>query len=992
MVLAFLVAAFCSLAPTRMEIEWKRLGLFHQPSLVSPRPQRAADEPAQRPSRARFQWPVETTTEDRLLVAFRCMQHAGFETVGEYFLALLDHKDNAHPTVYRSVAAFLQCQGKDARTHPVYLMEKIFRDPRSEKRSGVDEGLKFDVPRYALPPSRRLLPEMPEPAENNTHNALINWALHVIVARWKQEADLLLDPVYGFVRERRRGEPAEKFVWSDILNWSMTKNQETIAVNAPAMFTCLKKLDRAAAPAEENTSTSQEPSKSATQEPASSTAQEPAPNSHSTAPPGTRRTPDVSDPDRDLTDAENEDESLSTGVPPRMRRDPWLAITVTILVLLYFRYDRYAIVFPTFIGLFLFTCNAHKDTFALLSRLGLSIGYILGFLATDSAAQLHVFGAAVRITQPAFLLLFDNVNKMQRAWQQVLRRRDTLSSGCAATLIGLEDVTEDAMDSRPLLKNVAEKKRRNLTVNELVEDIDWAHLENAGAGTAAAVWTKHVPSLGIHLPAVTEKSRTTYAKHRLRLRKSVIHPMRLTDIDEAQTTGVAMELHNLVVDQLCILGHWLQCWLIMICGDQLSIDRIRKIKMYMGKGDTPFDRHDWALPVIQLWHLRWNWQKAIIGLHWVDETGKDIFGLHHDVDLLARDKFNPTKCDFYPAHHILEDRFDALMLDALRCTYFDPKRNGPLKHITFDELDSLSHVAYRRYMCNDAHEDTQGNYSRDPDSDSETEPVHLTVESKGKKKGKGSQGRKAKAAEEINYSGGDQCFGTTVNFIRMTFWYLEMCAAVADGDIGRVFEVVKVLRFSFWGAGSTNYGNELLELACNFLYEFPPALQEAILNNYLANTTGLLGHWLELDLLQEHHNFWIKRLFNSKSHSFDSKHLSEAVGLNTHGFSAIRDQFPGQFGFKKNAGTHKKADTTNDLNALGVHYREDQIMQYIPGRNGHGSDGKLAQFLERTTRAGGSVQPENEPVIPEEERLPSNPITSGARGVIHLSQFTVGDL
>jgi hypothetical protein len=86
----------------------------------------------------------------------------------------------------------------------------------------------------------------------------------------------------------------------------------------------------------------------------------------------------------------------------------------------------------------------------------------------------------------------------------------------------------------------------------------------------------------------------------------------------------------------------------------------------MGKGDTPFQRHDWALPVIQLWHLKWNWQKAIFRLHWFEPIGKGIFGLHHDVDLLARTKFNHLKCEFYPAHHILEDCFDALMLDALR--------------------------------------------------------------------------------------------------------------------------------------------------------------------------------------------------------------------------------------------------------------------------------------------------------------------------------------
>jgi hypothetical protein len=149
------------------------------------------------------------------------------------------------------------------------------------------------------------------------------------------------------------------------------------------------------------------------------------------------------------------------------------------------------------------------------------------------------------------------------------------------------------MNSELLLKNLKEKKRKNLTVGELANDIDWEHLEGVGSGTTARVWAKHVPSLGKHGAAVTKAFRTTHAKHRLRLRKSDIRTMRNTDIDEAPTTGVAMELHNLVVDQLLILGHWLQCWLIMVCGDQLSsIDRIRKIKMYLGKADTPFERHD----------------------------------------------------------------------------------------------------------------------------------------------------------------------------------------------------------------------------------------------------------------------------------------------------------------------------------------------------------------------------------------------------------------
>ncbi|KAJ7849458.1 hypothetical protein B0H13DRAFT_1906139 [Mycena leptocephala] len=888
-------------------------GIFDDVLNVTARPQ---GTPALRPSRARFQWLPGTSVEDRLLVAFRCMQQAGFE----------------------------MCQGTDPSTHPISIVQKIFEDPRSKRHATADDELHLDIPRHALPPSQRLLPELPEVLNNKTHNAFINWALQVVLSRLKDEAECLLHPVFGFTRERRRDEPVEKFSWSEVLNWSMTKNQEIIAVNAPAIFSCLtsiavsddaqKKLARAAGVAV---------TEPATTEPQPTPEPDPIPGGAPSSQP----------------EYEPEDEPLSNGVPSKMLRDPWLEVTAVILIMLYFRY-RYAIVFPTFIGLFLFTCNAHRDIFALLCRVGFS-----------SASHLRSSSSSRPTDVPP---VGDNVNKMQRAWQLVLGKRDTLSSGCASTLIGLEDITEDAMDSGPLLKNIDEKKRKNLTVGELVDDIDWEHLEGVGSGTAAGVWTKHVPSLRTHAPSVTKKFRTTHAKHRLRLPKSDIRTMRNTDIDEAPTTGVAMQLHNLVADQLLILGNWLQGWLIMICGDQLSIDRIRKIKMYMGKGDTPFQRHDWALPVIQLWHLKWNWQKAIFRLHWFEPTGKGIFGLHHDVDLLTRTKFNHLKCDFYPAHHILEDRFDALMLDALRAIIRAIQRYMVLRS--------------QRKMSHRSSPFQQTGEEEDSESETEAEPATAPNEPKVTKKRKGTRAKKAKAAESVNSFGNDQSLATTINFIRMTFWYLEMCAAIAEGDIGRVFEVLK--------ACSTNYGNEMLELACNFLYDFPPALQHAVLNNYLANTTGLLGHWLELDLLQEHFNFWIKRLFNSKA-MISIQNISPRP--------SIRDRFPGIFGFKKNQGKHKNADTMNDLNALGTHYRDDHIMQYIPGRNGHvvpnefyaGFDildgGKLEEFLEHTTRNGASVQPENDPEILQdnEGRIPANPITSAVGGILGLTQFTLGD-
>jgi hypothetical protein len=69
------------------------------------------------------------------------MQHAGFETIGDYFKTVLDHGDNKHPKVYHSVSAFLQCQGTNPSTHPISIVRRIFEDPCSKKHTGTDDEL-----------------------------------------------------------------------------------------------------------------------------------------------------------------------------------------------------------------------------------------------------------------------------------------------------------------------------------------------------------------------------------------------------------------------------------------------------------------------------------------------------------------------------------------------------------------------------------------------------------------------------------------------------------------------------------------------------------------------------------------------------------------------------------------------------------------------------------------------------------------------------------
>lgn len=151
--------------------------------------------------------------------------------------------------------------------------------------------------------------------------------------------------------------------------------------------------------------------------------------------------------------------------------------------------------------------------------------------------------------------------------------------------------------------------------------------------------------------------------------------------------------------------------------------------------------------------------------------------------------------------------------------------------------------------------------------------------------------------------------------------------------------------------------------------EFPDELRIAFLNNYLVNPSGLPGHWFELDLLQEHFNYWIKLLFNSKNMTFDSVFLRECVCHNLGGLGDLRNKFRSWLGLAKRGGSHSKPKKIADINRLGSHYRDDETLIFHRGRDqpykvynefSEGVDklreGQLYTFLVRTTHDESDIQ------------------------------------
>ena len=116
-----------------------------------------------------------------------------------------------------------------------------------------------------------------------------------------------------------------------------------------------------------------------------------------------------------------------------------------------------------------------------------------------------------------------------------------------------------------------------------------------------------------------------------------------------------------------------------------------------------------------------------------------------------------------------------------------------------------------------------------------------------------------------------------------------------------------------------------------FIHVFNDKQRAAILNNWLVNLSGKAGRWHELDLLQEHLNFWIKVFFNSWNSAFDTSFLQN-VALNIAGFSRLRMVLEHVIRISASTGYHHKPSKVGDILALASRHDQDNIFTFHPGR------------------------------------------------------------
>ncbi|CUA68631.1 putative protein L294 [Acanthamoeba polyphaga mimivirus] [Rhizoctonia solani] len=694
------------------------------------------------------------------------------------------------------------------------------------------------------------------------------------------------------------------------------------------------------------------------------------------------------------------------------RRDPTLGIMFAISILLSFRNPLVNFV-QSVVAVFLFACNTHKTVYRTLNRVGLSTAHstLHGHLkelgkSTREALKglgLRAYESARGITQQPhqyFMLIFDNVNKYHNVSRnQTVGQKNQMKNGTAATAVVLEDVPPDAFNPKPYHENIDKNARQELTTSALFGDIDNEHLSQVGAGMIMRILLAYIPSLSRELhEKVEEKFKTDYAKHRLRLRRSITFSFGTSSIEENTARGVSDVTHDLVGTQMEMKPSWFEYLLIMIGGDQLSIDRLHKAKRCKSAEQSVYESRSWILPIIQLWHMKLAYLRSIFRVHWFDTVRTHLLGLHHGAEALGR-QVNPAVNDFYACHNVVKTVFEAMVLTATFVVLQEETQTvtsnhnhmtdqlatlfatgGPLDKYTFARLEGLATRIYTRFMTQEAFRRT---LSLPATLDKDF--IYLTVQRALDRVSVTSTNLPTEPNLEFApdtstshsiHPNADQMLGNLVLLMRDTFLYLEFASAIPEGDVGRVMEVVKMLRFSFWGSKAANYGKELLEMACQFKFEYPEALRTAILNNYLVNPSGLNGHWQEGEFFQEHSNKVIKTVFNTKNSDWDSSFLRDVVSVNIQGLSLLREKFLQFLGLNDTGSGRSKPNYCADINILAAHYLDEKAFTFHSGRRQDAlaedmvqigydrlDSGILSSFIERTISARQGLSEDDADVL-----------------------------
>ncbi|KAJ3772098.1 hypothetical protein FB446DRAFT_644050 [Lentinula raphanica] len=596
--------------------------------------------------------------------------------------------------------------------------------------------------------------------------------------------------------------------------------------------------------------------------------------------------------------------------------------------------NRNAKLLPADKALLMFACRANRYLFSHESRIGGSISYnatmdmLEKYAAHDAEAVLQL----ARSDEKSGILRFDNMQKQVKPRYQRIGREAVMLIGCAGTYCEGEGSVDNSLSLEEKREWVAKNLREKLTFEDLWDLVDHSFL----ADVLPLVWleilflnNQEVPEFSGHY---AEKLQVLYTqigtKHKVSPRQTKIYPLKSNGFNETMTT----ELKQALLDFFGQLGQTSESFLprlILAGGDGLTYERMIQLKNYLQFQDDEFERMEILEPFLEIWHTIWTNLSRIYEAHWVGLTSADPSTIGFGANTLKRKApGNVGKVDFYPYVDLLDTQVEARILDIwsndldTKDIFSKLEEQSNMQELpTFEEFHQRAanlqnrfgtRNAFHHLMSDGAGYKEGSTWTPRANDDSS---VHLKpTDSKRKGKKKATK----EVAESVDVFNGDETLARSTRLINDGLLSKLVNSAVRRGDVGCVWECMKMMTFTFAGSSHTKYTGYLLEMVCNFELEASPELRGYFFNNWLISTNGRT--YEPGDLFQEQLQ---EEIYEHVDHDqgFDSLHTRARISPNVYRFKQSKVDDHAGLGLAARSRNHYAPSRLADIRKLMSRYQ-----------------------------------------------------------------------
>ena len=475
--------------------------------------------------------------------------------------------------------------------------------------------------------------------------------------------------------------------------------------------------------------------------------------------------------------------------------------------------------------MYLLACGASKTQFAVLHHAGLTSSYAKA-LRDIKTLQVEQLAKVVDIARKqAFMLVWDNLNFAFRVGEQRLGSKDRFDSGTTAMLIPLYDIAFGEL-SLDLLKP---RKTRLHVLNFKPTDILPSaaciqQLEDAMLWHIEDILITAYPSLRRRLKGEHQPVPTVEA---IPVHKTEQHPLPAMPVDEGSIDGTLEVIDTLVRKVLKLSEEELRTHGVIICaGDQLTNSLVDKASACRRDDSELLDNYaKYLCTQLGLFHVKLASTRMVMNEHWGMPNAQAPWSLWRMNTLLSRKAMSAgwkakKLAPFRPAVELISKL-------ALPANILD----GFCLHCGTDSLDAWVNKV------------------------SDYESVRRVATAV---RDKLCSSQRVATLRKLPTDKRDVTLENIILFNRDALILREFVHAIKRGDVGSVVNVLSYWVHEFRRTGGMpKYADALFEVLI-MLKNMRPTLKHAYMISWLVNTTGRPNAFKEVDLLQEHQNFWAK--------------------------------------------------------------------------------------------------------------------------------------